>query len=429
MLKVYQSLLDAPLALTDEAKLVVYPIIAKMLSGELVGDTNEDHGSDPNKIEGSLYVTEEMQTYYYGSDNFNVDGVAVYNVDGIINSRNSYWDVSSTRALKRVAFENENNENVLAHVFHVRSGGGDATELKQTVDFLDKTLKKPRLTIITGSGGSMGFGLFCWTDKVYASTETDRVGSIGIVATLRDDTEMQKRMGIKLIEIKGEQAENKNAEAISAINGDIKPYQDAFVSPVNEAFINLIKKYRPATIGHPIVFTGQTFLAKDGLGNGLLDGIKSYEDVIAEAFVKGKAYKAKQQTKTNVISPSQINPSMKIFGIEFNPTKTETGVTISGEPWAQIEAKLNEQNKAEAEASLEAKMEEKLAAIEQKYAATLDAAQKEIADLKAWQTGNPATAPAAVNNPPVAETTETPKSPWEEFNATVAKDFITGGLL
>jgi ClpP class serine protease len=426
MLKVYQSLLDAPLALTDEAKLLVYPIIAKMLSGELMSEATDTHGSDPSKIEGSLYVTEEMQTYNYGSDNFNTDGVAVYMVEGIINSRNSYYDVSSTRALKRVSFENENNENVLAHVFHVRSGGGDATELKQTVDFLSETLKKPSLTIITGSGGSMGYGLFCWTDKVYASTETDRVGSIGIVATLRDDTEMQKRMGMKLIEIKGEQAGNKNAEAIAAIGGDTKPYQDAFVSPVNEAFINLIKKHRPATIGQETVFTGQTFLAKDGLKNGLLDGIKSYESVIAEAFVKGKAHKAKQ-TKNIVISPNQ-SPSMKIFGIEFNPTKTDTGVTISGEQWAQIEAKLNEQNKADAEANLEAKMEEKLAAIEQKYAATLDAAQKEIADLKAWQTGNPATAPAAVNPPAAAETVEA-KKPWEDFNATTAKDFISGGLL
>jgi ClpP class serine protease len=254
------------------------------------------------------------------------------------------------------------------------------------------------------------------------------VGSIGIVATLRDDTEMQKRMGIKLIEIKGEQAANKNAEAIAAIGGDTKPYQDAFVSPVNEAFINLVKKYRPATIGHDTVFTGQTFLAKDGLLNGLLDGIKSYEAVIAEAFIKGKAYKAKQ-TKNIVISPNQINPSMKIFGIEFNPTKTtEGGVTISGEQWAQIEAKLNEQNQAEATATLEAKMEEKLAAIEQKYAANLEAANTEIANLKAWQTGNPATAPAAVNNP-AADTTVEAKKPWEDFNATTAKDFISGGLL
>ncbi len=413
----YQSLLTAPLAISDDGKDLLLPILAKILRGESF-DVETVHEDKPKGYYG--FIGENCVESEYVENLPNQKGLASYNINGVINNENYYYNMSSTVALRRAMLHAENNASTVAHFLNFSSPGGDATNMMPTGEFIKNRIKKPKIAFISGACQSAAYCLAASCDMVIANFRTDRVGSIGIVTTLKDMKAYYEAQGIKMIEIISDLSPDKGKEAEQALNGDTQPYKDAFINPLAQAFIDHIEKVRPATIGQNVT-TGRSYLAQDGVANGLIDGIMSYEDAVLQAFDM-----VRQFAKPNRIIPNPIYYSnMKIFGIDFSGEKTDKGVVVSTEAYAKLEAKAAEIAQTEAKETAQAENKPLLEAID-KLIQKVEAQDKTLADLKKWQDETPATSVAAAQNPPATAEEPQKLTAWQEFNRTYAQEYING---
>lgn len=413
----YHSLLTAPLAISDDGKDLLLPILAKILRGESfdVETVNEDK---PKGYYG--YIGENCVESDYVESLPNQKGLASYNINGVINNENYYYNMSSTIALRKAMIRAEEDPSTVAHFLNFSSPGGDATNMMPTGEFIKNRIKKPTIAFISGACQSAAYCLAASCDMVIANFRTDRVGSIGIVTTLKDMKAYYEAQGIKMIEIISDLSPDKGKEAAQALNGDTQPYKDAFINPLAQAFIDHIENVRPATIGKNVT-TGKSYLAQDGVANGLIDDIMSYEDAVLQAFDRARQY----ANPNRIISNPIYYSNMKIFGIDFSGEKTDKGVVVSTEAYAKLETKAAEIAQAEAKETAQAENKPLLEAIKE-LTETVKAQGQTIEKLKAFQDETPATTVAAAQNP-AATAEESPKlTPWQEFNRTYAQEYING---
>ena len=401
----FHSLLTAPLAISDDGKDILLPILAKVLRGE----SFDVEVVTENKAYYS-YIGENLKESDYAVDLPNQKGLASYNINGVINNENYYYNMSSTTALKRAMLNAESDASTVAHFLNFSSPGGDATNMMPTGEFIKNRIKKPKIAFISGECQSAAYCIAASCDIVIANYKTDRVGSIGVVTTLRDMKAYYEAQGIKMIEIVSDLSPDKSKEAKQALDGDTQPYKDAFINPLAQAFIDHIESVRPATIGKNVT-TGRSYLAQDCVSNGLIDDILSYEDAVLEAFTMAKQY----SNPNPIISNPNYYSNMKIFGIDFSGEKTDKGVVVSTEAYAKLEAKATEIAQTEAKETAQAENKPLIEAIKE-LTSVVKAQGETIEKLKTFQDETPATAAAAANNPAAVAEEQTELKPWEVFN-------------
>lgn len=142
---------------------------------------------------------------------------------------------------------------------------------KLTVGFVDDGMM---------ASAAMWVGSAC--DELYASRSTDGVGSIGVVCTIADYAGYFEKEGIKLHEIYAPQSTEKNADYHQALKGNYEMVQ-ADLKVLADSFIQTIKTNRKGRLNteEKNPFKGAMYFADEALQIGLIDGIKSFEEMIA----------------------------------------------------------------------------------------------------------------------------------------------------
>lgn len=174
--------------------------------------------------------------------------------------------------------------NISAILYKVDTPGGMVDGTQTLVDAIANSEKRTIAFIDDGMAASAGYWIASACDEIYASHATDSIGSIGVFCTLYDFTEYLKMEGIVAHQIYAPQSTDKNADYKEAIKGNYELIQ-AELKVLANTFIKSVKKSRGDKLnldaGDP--FTGKMFFAPDALAIGLIDGIKSFDEVIGVA--------------------------------------------------------------------------------------------------------------------------------------------------
>lgn len=164
----------------------------------------------------------------------------------------------------------------------VDTPGGEARAAGTIVKPI-KTSSKPVLSFVDGMSASLGMWATSASQEVYVSSEMDQVGSIGSYVMLADFKGALEKEGIKLHEIYAPQSVDKNKDYREALNGDYSAIKEDLSLHVN-SFISFIKTSRPQSARHEKEWgTGKMYYAEDAKKLGLIDGVKSFEQVVAKA--------------------------------------------------------------------------------------------------------------------------------------------------
>jgi len=174
--------------------------------------------------------------------------------------------------------------NISAIILKIDSPGGMVDGTQTLVDAITNSEKRTIAFIDDGMAASAGYWIASAADEIYASRATDSIGSIGVFCTLYDFTEYLKMEGIVAHQIYAPQSTDKNADYKEAIKGNYELIQ-AELKVLANTFIKSVKKSRGDKLnldaGDP--FTGKMFFAPEALAIGLIDGIKSFDEVIGVA--------------------------------------------------------------------------------------------------------------------------------------------------
>lgn len=195
-----------------------------------------------------------------------------------------YWP--STSALMDAMAVAEADPNIVAHLIHLDSPGGEAFGCHEAFEVV-RNLKKPCYAVIRSCAASAAYYLAAAADKIYAESPFSEVGCIGTMCTLVNSEEFFKKAGIKITEVYSGYSPLKNKVFNDALNGATEDFIKRFLDPLALCFINDVASVRNIPEDDD-ARKGETYYAEEAKRHGLIDGIKSFAEVLGElAGTKG----------------------------------------------------------------------------------------------------------------------------------------------
>jgi signal peptide peptidase SppA len=214
------------------------------------------------------------------------EGVAVIPVQGVISKRmGMFADISggvSTQAIAADFREALGRADVQAIMLDVDSPGGavDGTQ-ELAMEIFQARGMKPLATFADGLMASAATWVGTGADEVYLSAETARAGSIGVVMVHRDYSRAYDAEGITNTVLSagkykavGNQYEPLGKEGRKIFQEDL--------DYIYSLFVNAVAGNRGATVERVLedMAEGRMFSGSQAVKAGLVDGIKSRDEVI-----------------------------------------------------------------------------------------------------------------------------------------------------
>ena len=215
--------------------------------------------------------------------------IAYHRIFGPITAH-SHW-YFSTLQFERDIIDAEQNPNISAHVLHINSPGGEAWYLDRLGETLD-ACQKP-IVAIYEQACSAAYHIACHAQLLYATTQFDFVGCIGTMTSFYDFEPYYAAMGIKLVEAKATQSDLKNKMFDDLRGGKPQQFIDQVLNPMNADFLQCVRTHRPKLASLPDdapVLRGETFYTAAAIEQGLADGLRTFEQAIAETAELANKY-------------------------------------------------------------------------------------------------------------------------------------------
>ncbi len=211
-----------------------------------------------------------------------IDGIAHIPVAGLIGQKlNGFAKGNGAVDMADVMAEIDDAEadkSIKSILFDIDSPGGMALGTPEAAARV-KAITKPKYAFTSGIMASAAYWFGSACDGIFA-TESSMTGSIGAVLAIEDTSERAKMMGVKV-----EVFRSGDLKGIGIPGTSLTDDQRAFlfdrIMTLHDMFESAVKTNRGARISDDTM-RGQSFLAKDALARGLIDGIvRSKRDVIA----------------------------------------------------------------------------------------------------------------------------------------------------
>jgi signal peptide peptidase SppA len=240
-----------------------------------------------------------------------IDNVAIIELNGIMAKRmNLLMQISggfSSQIAMRDFKQAFADPEVSAVILAVDSPGGtvDGTEeLANAVFEARQQDTKPVITYADGLMASAAYWIGAASDRIYINGETAQIGSIGVVATHVDYSQWEAKEGIKTTEIFAGKYKRINSE-YEPLSKEGKQYMQDTVDYFYSIFANTMTRYRPGKLaitedGALPWADGKVFIGQQAIENGLVDGVKSLDELIMQLSQEGKTMLMQEKIKEDM---------------------------------------------------------------------------------------------------------------------------------
>lgn len=257
------------------------PLVYQILKGDQVDFGNK---KDESKVAvrketyaGSAYGV----SHYTDLSKLPNEAIAVVTVEGPLMKQGdmcSWGMVEYAALINRLA----SSPNVAGIILDIDSPGGQASGTAMFADsIVNATQRKPVISIIQdGMAASAGYWVASAADEVYGSQATDGFGSVGVYQTIADwNAHYLAHFQLPIIEIYAPQSTEKNLDYREALAGNDELVKNDLKVLAGQ-FINTVKRNRGSRIQGTEWTTGKMFYAPEAKQQGLIDGIKSFDQVV-----------------------------------------------------------------------------------------------------------------------------------------------------
>jgi len=210
--------------------------------------------------------------------------------------KSDYCGALGTASIRSLFAAAEAESSVKNIILAVDSPGGtvDGTE-----GFAGQIAASTKRTICAVDGmcasAAMWIGSSC--DEMYATSQTDFVGSIGTMVSMTDNSEAMKSRGVVLREYYATASTDKNKVFQEARDGNGKALISEVLDPINDVFMATVTANRGGKLD-PSTLTGKMYPAQAAVELGLLDGIMPMEQIISKCKISNNyTYMTAEQIK------------------------------------------------------------------------------------------------------------------------------------
>lgn len=260
-------------------------------------------------------------SYYSGFEKAEKDSVAVIKIKGSLMKDDQDCGPIGMNTIGQIIHAAESSPRISAIVLDIDSPGGtvDGTE---TLHNIIKNTQKPVVTFVNGLMASAALWIGSAADFVFASTDTDEVGSVGVLLGFMDVQPYWEKQGIKFHTIVANTSPDKVRLWEDLRAGKYDEYKKKVLDVIDEKFMESIRTNRPNVEEKHL--TGNVFFARDVLGI-LVDKIGTIEEAII------KAYELSREGSNEGNEAIEKTRSEMVFSMMYPETKEETnGQGLSG---------------------------------------------------------------------------------------------------
>lgn len=231
--------------------------------------------------------------------------VAVVMLTGTLQKAvSSLSDGTSTVAARQELRKAAADPDVTAVLLAIDSPGGTvAGTMELAAEVRRAAERKPVWAFIDDLGASAAYWVASQADQVFANNRTALVGSIGTLAVVYDLSGAAEQAGIKTLVFGTGPLKGAGAPG-SVVTEDQQTYIRGIVEDAQVAFDAAVKKGRQMTDKQlTAAKTGGVFGATEALDRGLIDGIRSFDQVMMDLAAESRR-RARQDRGTRADGPT-----------------------------------------------------------------------------------------------------------------------------
>jgi len=331
--KINELFFTQPWAIKEDVLRVMSEIVERHIRGEKL----------------SIEEVRERTKDKPATPNYEVIGdAALIPIYGIISKRLGWISQisssgTSTEAVKEDFKDALADPKVKRIVLDIDSPGGSITGVPELADFIFAARgKKPITAFANGQMDSAAYWIGSAADKVYMSTSAE-VGSIGVYTVIEDWSVREHNEGLKTEIIK--------AGKFKAVGHPSKPLTEDARTMIQERineryeqFVEAIQRNRAMNSEQVLkAADGSAFLSQKALALGLIDGVRTFEDLFPDA----DASEAKGSSQHPKASAPGTPESVSIETQQLNKEeKVELTIEVIKKDHAPIATALIEEGKA-----------------------------------------------------------------------------------
>jgi signal peptide peptidase SppA len=294
------DIVSAPWAITPDMFAEVQGAYARHMRGEKI---------DVSTVEARIGVPLKNARRDLQVEN----GVAVIALEGVLAKRmNLFMEISGGTSMQIAASQFRaamDDPGIKAIVLHVDSPGGTVDGTQELADLVYAARDvKPVFAVADGSMQSAAYWIGSAAERVFISSDTTLVGSIGVVATHVDRSRLEKNAGIDKVEITAGRYKRMETES-GTLTREGRSALQASVDQVYEIFVDAVGRNRgkAADDVHANMADGRTFIGKKAIEAGLVDGVATLSKAIetAAAFAANQSLTAIDGVSKTVTQPNE----------------------------------------------------------------------------------------------------------------------------
>ncbi|MCY1720180.1 S49 family peptidase [Prolixibacteraceae bacterium Z1-6] len=333
-------------------------IIASIINKE--SQFNSESKIEPDEMTAFAVSGKEPGTarysWYRGFDMAQPGSVAVIKLFGALMKEDQWCGGLGMASIGQIIEAADSHHNIDAIVLHVDSPGGtvDGTE---TLANIVRNTKKPIVTFVDGLMASAALWIGSSTDETIASTDTDEIGSVGVLMSFMDIQPYWEEQGVKFHTITASTSPEKVKMWEDLRAGKYEAYIKEVLDPLDEKFMNTIKNNCPEVEDQHL--TGKVFFARDVMGV-FVDSIGTLSSAVSRAYALAHPEEedddSNSNNSNNKNSMKQFEKLNGVLGVNTLESQDEQ-VSLNEEQLELVEGALSENEQAVAAARLDAETE------------------------------------------------------------------------
>lgn len=299
---------------------------------------------DAKDINGTKYSSNE------GFNGAPQNSVVVISVKGVLMKEDMVCGPAGTATLGKIIQQADNSQNIAAIVLHIDSPGGTVDGTEALANIIRNT-QKPVVAFVDGLMASAALWIGSAANEIIVSTDTDEIGSVGVIMRFADWQPHWEKKGVKFHTVAASTSPEKNKAFDELREGNYDAYIKEVLDPIDKKFMDVIKERFPDCEEKHL--TGKVFFARDVMGI-FVNSIGTLGDAITRAY----QLSSPEEENTNHIlkntrTMKQFANLNAVLGLDALESVDEA-VSMNEEQLELVESALLQNDQAIADARTEA---------------------------------------------------------------------------